>query len=790
MASTKFYVKGDFSGALSINQIKRVLRAHGGTFAQTASPSLLLKISADTILTSGFARFSVIRLAEIVPSVSASTFCLIGMAYYPPKPRAFGAAQKRTYVFDPANSWLQACFAQQKLLPVPADLILQPSQLTRVHGATIEQVMQAGRVSRFPAISLAAPSVASLAVLSAASSVAPSVAAFSTTPSAVCSAAVLSAASSATSSAASSATSSAASSATSSAASSATPSAASSATPSAASSVAALSTTLSAAFSATAAAATLSAAPAAALSVASTTALPAASVAAFPAAPAAAFPATPAASLPAAPAAAFPATPAASLPAALAAASSTTSCQRSRSSASMLGKRRDNADMEVPRSAKHSRRTDTTSATHAPAIKELPSRKMAAVPVSVSDAVEPNTTAAASLQSVTGNVVLNHEPAAFLQSAAVSLQSAAAAAASSGYITAAFLQSAAVAIQSVAAAAVSGRISTAFPQSVIASLQSSTVSLQSAAASLQSTAVDEAMFHSAQATFQQSSAAAAAAPASAAAAAPATAAAPASAAAAAPATAAAFASAAAADLAAASAASMPVSNLRSSLGWMIIPPSRATMRMSSSWQQLTSQTLPALHKKLPKDGAIGLRGGGVQTHFSALFSAAEQHPAMQHLLTRQFQRDEEVIRLLLRNEIGKTAESQLKLACSAHLAFEPGCIDQDLHMDIQPRELAQRCYVAIAYITRCASTYLPIDSDATERLWSNVSATQLRNEVKLEDRFRSQTVLPGSVLLMRGDTAHFGPANLSKDTRYCAYFLFSPQSGCSQAADQRYPHGV
>lgn len=212
--------------------------------------------------------------------------------------------------------------------------------------------------------------------------------------------------------------------------------------------------------------------------------------------------------------------------------------------------------------------------------------------------------------------------------------------------------------------------------------------------------------------------------------------------------------------------------------------------MAKAWQEHTADVLPKLDPKLPKGGAIRLRGGGIQTHFGALLSAAESRPSMHHVLARQHERDKATLRSLLRTEIGAADEAQLQLACSAHLSFSPGCTVQELHMDIQPRELAKQCYVGIAYLTSCLSTHLPVDGATTDHLWNDVSPRQLREEVKVDDRFSSQPVAPGAVLLMRGDTAHFGPANLSQDTRLCAYFLFSPQAGCGQATNQRYPHGV
>jgi hypothetical protein len=572
----------------------------------------------------------VLCAAQIVPSVGESTFCLTGTAYCPPKPQNLEAALQRTYVFDPESMWLQMCISQQKLLPVPKALQIDPARLTRAHGDTIEQRLRAVGFH----------------------------------------------------------------------------------------------TTCFLPFSSTAVSSSTAGDSSAGASAASD-----------------------------------------SMPVLF----------RSQATFRSGNKRRGNFE-------------SAASASIAELDAAIPSAKR----VSQRFHVAPEATAYATAASSMPTGAYANVAASLVSTAASELAHSYAPAAASTPISAS--TSAPSSVPAAASAPSSVPAAASAPSSVPAA--ASTPSSVPAAASTPSSVPAAASAPSsvpAAASTPSSVPAAASTPSSvpAAASAPSSAPTAASVLAVASAPIAAYAPAASAASSAPAASPFePASQLRSSLGWTILPPSRATTRMAKAWQEHTANTLPKLDQKLPGDGSIKLRGGGVQTHFNAILAAAESRPSLHHILARQHERDEATLRSLLRSEIGAEAETQLKLACSAHLSFSPGCEQQELHMDIKLRELARQCYVVIAYLTNCSSTHLPIAGDTTDLLWIRASAHQLRIDVKVEDRFLSETVAPGAVLLMRGDTAHFGPANSSQETRLCAYFLFSPLAGCDQAADQRYPHGV
>jgi hypothetical protein len=228
------------------------------------------------------------------------------------------------------------------------------------------------------------------------------------------------------------------------------------------------------------------------------------------------------------------------------------------------------------------------------------------------------------------------------------------------------------------------------------------------------------------------------------------------------------------------------------MGWTIVAPRRRRQltHMAAVWLRIEGEIVRQLRIPTDEERRLTLRGGGEQTQFSAIVAAATNAPLQQELIRRHAD-DVAVVRSLLCEHIGPAAESQLTLACSALLKFAPGCRQQELHMDIHERAHARRCFVVIVYLSACESTALPLSAATTNLLWSKHSAAQLRDTVQQAALFSSQRVEAGAVLIMRGDTAHYGPANPPGGSlRLAAYFLFSPSAGCEQASQQRYPHGV
>lgn len=201
----------------------------------------------------------------------------------------------------------------------------------------------------------------------------------------------------------------------------------------------------------------------------------------------------------------------------------------------------------------------------------------------------------------------------------------------------------------------------------------------------------------------------------------------------------------------------------------------------AAWQRL----LPAVQqlRAVLKEGIgwIGLRGNGVQTYFSSMLCAAKLGSEMDDLKAATGT-IADAARTALSVHIGSLAASRLFTACSALLEFPPGCTTQELHMDLWPREHAERCYVVLVYLTDTGSTWLPNAHATTEALWTARITTS-----KLSTLFRQYTVKGGYVLIFRGDVAHYGPANDCEHTRLVGYFLFSPKPGCGQASDQQYP---
>jgi hypothetical protein len=248
-------------------------------------------------------------------------------------------------------------------------------------------------------------------------------------------------------------------------------------------------------------------------------------------------------------------------------------------------------------------------------------------------------------------------------------------------------------------------------------------------------------------------------------------------------------------------------------GWTIANHNQKLQDMVKFWAELPMGTNGREDEVLPQLGVrfddksagnkIRLRNDGTQTTLAGLCAAAAKRDANLHAKMQQrVDADEQLIRELLQDLFAdEQIVASLTLACSAFLAFAPGTLKQDLHMDLTPRELAEGCVVAIVYLTASQSTCFPQDSAMSDMLWHLELEDKLRPaaaikrseehaqliENQLPNMFSSQPVEPGAVSIFRGDTAHFGPANDSQQTRKALYFLFSPQSGCEQAKTQRYP---
>jgi hypothetical protein len=138
--------------------------------------------------------------------------------------------------------------------------------------------------------------------------------------------------------------------------------------------------------------------------------------------------------------------------------------------------------------------------------------------------------------------------------------------------------------------------------------------------------------------------------------------------------------------------------------------------------------------------------------------------------------------------------TSLRLAAIKLLRSSKGEGLQEIHYDIPKYDRAVKCFTVLMYLTPTLSTAVPILSmDDLRHCFTEgekrPSAAAL--EFLSRDKFQSERVAGGDMLVLNCTVPHYGVANPDEEDRYVLFLLFYPSdSSMPDTEEQRYPHGV
>lgn len=145
------------------------------------------------------------------------------------------------------------------------------------------------------------------------------------------------------------------------------------------------------------------------------------------------------------------------------------------------------------------------------------------------------------------------------------------------------------------------------------------------------------------------------------------------------------------------------------------------------------------------------------------------------------------------NILGVDATS-LNLAAMKLLRTATGEGLQEIHYDIIEYARAIKCYTVLMYLTDTLSTAIPLlplaDLRDTFTEGDKLPSAAARKFLS-RDKFQSERVTAGDVLVFNCAVPHYGVANPDEHDRYVLFLCFSPANSPSPDTEQqRYPHGV
>jgi hypothetical protein len=136
----------------------------------------------------------------------------------------------------------------------------------------------------------------------------------------------------------------------------------------------------------------------------------------------------------------------------------------------------------------------------------------------------------------------------------------------------------------------------------------------------------------------------------------------------------------------------------------------------------------------------------------------------------------------------------LRLAAIKLLRSSKGKGEQGIHYDIPEYERAVQCYTVLLYLTDTLSTAIPtLSMKELRRCFTEGEKRPSAAALKFlsRDKFLSQRVTAGTMLVLNSAVPHFGVANPDEYDRYLLFLLFFPSSfPMPDTEEQRYPHGV
>jgi hypothetical protein len=138
--------------------------------------------------------------------------------------------------------------------------------------------------------------------------------------------------------------------------------------------------------------------------------------------------------------------------------------------------------------------------------------------------------------------------------------------------------------------------------------------------------------------------------------------------------------------------------------------------------------------------------------------------------------------------------SSLRLAAIKLLRSSKGEGEQEIHYDIPEYDQAIQCITVLIYLTDTLSTAVPTQSMKELRhcfTEGEKKPTAAALKFLSRDKFYTERVTPGTMLVLNSAIPHFGVANPDKHDRYVLFLLFFPSSlSMPDTEEQRYPHGV